>query len=515
MANQDPKKLIRNSIYLYIRMILVLAINLYATRLLLRYLGVDDFGLYNVIGSVVIFVSFLRQALTNATSRYLTYEIGKGDVKRLNEVYAMAINSHCILSFILVVLLEAVGVYFLNNHLTIPADRLAAANWVLQFSIATFAISVIQTPFHSNVVAHEKMDAYAFISVAEIIFKLFIVISLAYCSVDSLIYYGGMMMVSSFAGFFMYLLYCRVRIKETKYRRFWENKLVREFASYSGLSLLVNGADVGSLQCFSIFFNQVLGLAANAALGIANQVNSGMLAFTTNMAQAYNPQIVKSYAAGNYFYFFKLIFATTKISFILQLLISVPVVLNIDYILDVWLGSYPAMTPNLVRVIVLFYLFDAFQYPLNMAVHANGNIKLHQIMISSIKLLVIPIFYIVLKATESGALAFSVWVVGGLSCAISRTLYMRILINLDVWAYCKDVVLRIFSLAVIDIVVTYFVGKLITSNLQSLLLTTFVSTIVVVVVSIIWVFNKDEKSFLTAIPFIGKIFNKSEIICPK
>lgn len=505
---QDPKKLIRNSIYLYIRMILVLAINLYATRLLLRYLGVDDFGLYNVIGSVVIFVSFLRQALTNATSRYLTYEIGKGDVKRLNEVYAMAINSHCILSFILVVLLEAVGVYFLNNHLTIPADRLAAANWVLQFSIATFAVSVIQTPFHSNIVAHEKMDAYAFISVAEIIFKLLIVISLAYCSVDGLIYYGGMMMLSSFVVFTMYALYCGVKIKGTKYRWHWDNKLVKEFASYSGLSLLVNGADVGSQQCFSIFFNQILGLAANAALGIANQVNSGMLAFTTNMAQAYNPQIVKSYAAGNYSYFFKLIFATTKISFILQLLISVPVVLNIDYILDVWLGKYPAMTPNLIRVIVLFYLFDAFQYPLNMAVHANGNIKFHQIMISSIKLLVIPVFYIVLRTTESGPLAFSVWVVGGLTCAIARTIYMRKLINLDAWAYFKEVVLKIFSLAVIDVVITYFVGSVVKSDLQTLLLTTLVSTMVVAVASVIWVFNRDEKNFLTAIPFVGKFFNK-------
>ncbi len=506
--SSNPKLLIRNSIYLYIRMILVLAINLYATRLLLKYIGVEDFGLYNVIGSVVIFFSFLRTALTNATSRYLTFEMGKGDSKRLNEIYAMAINSHCILSFSLVLLIEAVGVYFLNNHLDIPSDRVVAANWVLQFSIVTFAISVIQTPFHSNIIAHERMDAYAFISIAEIVFKLLIVISLAYCLYDRLIYYGGLMMLSSILVFVLYFLYCVIKIKDTKYLWFWDKSLVKEFASYSGLSMLVNGAEIGAQQCFSIFFNRILGLTANAALGIANQVNSGILIFTTNMAQAYNPQIVKSYAAGNYSYFFKLIFASTKISFIFQLLISIPVILNIEYILDIWLGEYPAMTPNLIRVIFLFYLFYAFQYPLIYAVYANGNIKTHQIIISSIKILTIPLFYIVLRYTQSGTLAYFVWVIGGVACVIARTIYMRRLINLDIKRYCKEVVFRIFTLAIIDYVLTYFVGTLFSSDLYTLILTTISSTLIISLISITWVFDKEEKSFLVAIPVVGEILKK-------
>lgn len=272
--------------------------------------------------------------------------------------------------------------------------------------------------------------------------------------------------------------------------------------------MLVNGADVGSQQCFSIFFNRILGLAANAALGIANQVNSGMLAFTVNMQQSFNPQIVKSYAGGNYDYFFKLIYAATKISFILQLMITVPVVINIDYILNVWLTDYPIITPNLIRVIVIFYLFDAFQNPLIQAVHANGNIKKHQIMISSIKILVIPTFYIVLKITNSPVWAFSTWIIGGIICAICRTIYMKYLVSLDVKKYFTDVVLRIIVLSMVAIIPTFMFATLITNELIRLFFSTFASCMVIIVLSIIWVFNKEERGFLKSIPGIGKIISK-------
>lgn len=489
-------------------MIFVLVINLYATRLLLKYLGVENFGLYNVVGSIVIFVSFLRQALTNATSRYLTYSIGKQEKNRLKKVYSMAINSHLILAFILTILLEIIGVYFLNNQLKIPQERISAANWIFQFSIITFIISIVQTPFISNIIAHEKMDAYAYIGIAETILKLIIVMSLVYCTFDRLVFYGCMLMLSSICVCFLYVYYSIKHISDTQYTFYWNSQLIKEFASYSGLSMLVNGADVGSQQCFSIFFNRILGLAANAALGIANQVNSGMLAFTVNMQQSFNPQIVKSYAAGNYDYFFKLIYAATKISFILQLMITVPVVINIDYILNVWLTEYPIITPNLIRVIVIFYLFDAFQNPLIQAVHANGNIKKHQIMISSIKILVIPTFYIVLKITNSPVWAFSTWIIGGIICAICRTIYMKYLVSLDVKKYFTDVVLRIIVLSIVAIIPTFMFATLITNELIRLFFSTFASCMVIIVLSIIWVFNKEERGFLKSIPGIGKIISK-------
>lgn len=284
--------------------------------------------------------------------------------------------------------------------------------------------------------------------------------------------------------------------------------LIKEFVSYSGLSMLVNGADVGSQQCFSIFFNRILGLAANAALGIANQVNSGMLAFTVNIQQSFNPQIVKSYAAGNYDYFFKLIYAATKISFILQLMITLPVVINIDYILNLWLTVYPIITPNLIRVIVVFYLFDAFQNPLIQAVHANGNIKKHQIMISSIKILVIPAFYMVLKITNSPVWAFSTWIFGGILCAICRTIYMKYLVGLDMKKYFTDVVLRIIILSIVAIMLSFLFFTLITNELIRLIVSTFASCMVIIVLSIVFVFNNEEREFLKSLPYVGKIISK-------
>lgn len=506
MSVQDSKKLIRNSFFLYVRMIFVLVINLYATRLLLKYLGIEDFGLYNVVGSIVLFVGFLRQALTTATSRYLTFSIGKQDKKKLNEVYSMAINSHLILSIVLVFFLEIVGVYFLNNHLVIPSERIAAANWIFQFSIITFALSVIQTPFNSNIIAHERMDAYAFIGIAEILFKLIVVVSLAYCAFDRLVFYGSMLMVSAISIFLLYVYYCKKYIEDTHYTCYWDTKLMKEFVSYSSLTMLVNGADVGSQQCFSVFFNQILGLVANAALGIANQVNSGMLTFTTSLQQAYNPQIIKSYSSGNYNYFFKLIYASTKISFILQLLISIPVVFNIEYILNIWIGKYPDITPSLIRVIVLFYLIDAFQYPLLQAVHANGHIKTHQVVVSLIKLLVIPVFYIVLKITASASMAYLVWVVGGFLCSSFRIIYMKRLIGLDIWDYLNKVVLRIFLLAFIAVIITYYIGMRAGNGLERLLLTLISSCITIVVLSLLFVFDRTEKCYLSSIPVIGKLF---------
>lgn len=500
--------IVNNAIYLYIRMILVLIVNLYVTRIVLRNLGVEDFGIYNIVGSIVIFFSFLRVALTNATSRYLTFELGRNNKQGLKEVYSMAINSHFILSAILFLVLEIIGSWILNVKLNIPENRMFAANILFQFSVLTFCISVIQTPFQSNIIAHERMNFYAFLSIIEVAFKLGIAFYLVNTSFDKLIVYGGLLCLSAIVVFGCYVHYCTKEILDTKYIKYWNTKYVKEFSAYSGWSLLVNSADVCTQQSISIFFNLFVGLVANAALGIANQINSGLLSFSSSIAQAYQPQVVKSYAAGDMSYFYKLIFAASKISFIMMFFIAVPVVVNIDYILKIWLGEYPSIAATFVKIIMVYYIFDTFQTPLMQAVHATGRIRTHQIMISCIKFMVIPLMFIELKYYGSANYALVIWVVGNIVGAIARTIYMRKLIELDVRQYTMDVVLKLAIIAAIILVTTSYVSNLFDNGFMSLIISSIYSAFLTVLLALFFLFNKSEKYYISAIPFIGNFFKK-------
>lgn len=500
--------IVNNAIYLYIRMILVLVVNLYVTRIVLKNLGVEDFGIYNIVGSVVIFFSFLRVALTNATSRYLTFELGRNNIQGLQNVYSMAINCHGILSLVLLVVLEIVGVWVLNTQLNIPEGRMLAANVLFQFSILTFCISVIQTPFQSNIIAHERMNFYAALSLIEVVFKLGIAFYLDITPFDKLVVYGCLLCFSAVVVFFCYVQYCKKNFSDIKYVKYWNTKYVKEFASYSGWSLLVNSADVCTQQSISLFFNMFVGLVANAALGIANQINSGLLSFSSSIAQAYQPQVVKSYAAGDMDYFYKLIFAASKISFVMMFIIAAPVVVNIDYILSIWLGEYPAMASSFVKIIMVYYVFDTFQTPLMQAVHATGKIRTHQIMISSIKFMIIPLMFMELKYFRSANYALAIWAAGNIVGAISRTIYMRKLIGLDLRRYTIDVVLKLSIIAVIILVSTSYVSNLFDNSFISLISSSIYSILMTVLLALSFLFNKTEKFYLSAIPFVGKFFKQ-------
>lgn len=507
MTTPNPKVLVKNSVLLYIRMIFVLAINLYATRVLLKNIGVEDFGIYNVIGSIVVFASFLKNALTNATARYLTYELGTGDKKQLNKVFSMALNCHYVLAICLFIVIEIVGVYFLNTKLIIPDHRIVAANWVFQFSLISFCLSIIYIPYHSNVIAHERMDFYAVVSIVETLLKLISAIMIAYFFYDKLILYAGLIFVMHVIIFIIYCAYNNRKISYVKYERVWDKDLLKKFSSYSGWSMLVNGADVATQQSISIFFNMFLGLVANAALGLANQINSGMLAFTTNMSQAYNPQIIKSYASGDYNYFYKLIFAASKISFILQLVISLPVIFNIQLILNIWLGECPEMTADLVKIIVVFYMIDAFQYPLIQAIYAQGDIKKHQIIIGIIKLIVIPIMYVIIRLTLSPFWTLFIWILGGLACVVFRTFYVKSLLKLNLKDYATSVLIKIIIISLIAYCSTYMVSFLSANSIIRLVLTTCVSTLTIMIVGYVYVLSKNEKRFIKSIPIVHKILN--------
>ena len=507
MSEHNSQRVAKNTVFLFTRMILVMGVSLFTSRIVLRTLGVEDFGIYNVVGSVVVFFSFLQAALRNATYRYLAFELGTGNSETLDRVYSMAVNSHVLLAFSLLVILEIGGVWFLNAKLVIPDDRIIAANWTFQFSLVSFCIGIIRTPFESNIIAHENMDFYAVISILESVAKLVIVYVLLLIPYDKLITYAFLMMAMYLIISFCYYLYCKIKFQDCKYRKCWDSSILRQFCSYSGWSLLVNASCIIRTQSFGIFFNLFLGVVANAALGIANQVISALNSFVDSFTQAFNPQIIKSYAAKDMDYFNNIIISTSKLSYYLLLIISLPIILNINFVLKLWLGEYPEMTPFLIETIILYYLIDAMQSPLVTAVHATGRLKIHQISISVIVALVIPVSYFMLKA---GFPAYSIFVVNAISnflCAITRVIIMKHLINLDILEYVRNVVLPIMIVSITTLPIPLYLSLMLPDSWNSVFIISFSALILSIISVLFFGLNKSERQLMKEMASFSRLFN--------
>lgn len=510
MNSQDrSKRIIKNTLFMFIRMILVMCVGFFTSRVVLETLGVDDYGIYNIVGSVVVFLSFFRNALTNATYRFLAFELGTGNKKRLQQTFAMAINAHIILAFFLWILLELVSVWFLNNKLNIPIDRLYAANWVFQFSLLTFIIEVIKTPFNSSIISHEQMNFYAYTSIVEVFLKLAVVYILLIGNMDKLILYAFLMLLVSVMMFFWYFVYCYRKFQETQYKFYWESKMLRGFVSYSGWSLLVNGADVTVQQSINIFFNLFNGVAANAAMGIAQQVNAHLNHFLSSFTTSYNPQIIKSYAQNDRSYFMGLILSTSKISYFLLFGIAFPVMLNIDFLLGIWLVNPPQMAATFLYFIIIYSLIDSISAPLWNAVHATGKIRTHQILMSSIKILNIPLGYIFLKNGFPLYSVVALYACLNAVCCIVRAFYMRYLINLSLKDYLGGVLLRSLIVSAVSMSLPLYYSTFHSDGWVSLFVSSFLFGLpYIFVVYVIGLSKKEKQLFsnliLSIIPLLGK-----------
>ena len=441
----------KNTLYMFFRMLLVAIVSFYTSRVVLRVLGVEDFGIYNIVGSLVVFLSFFKNALTNATYRFLTYEIGKENYTQLKRLFSMSLNVHIILSIVLFLLLEIVGVWFLNNRLNIPSERITAANWVFQLSLLTFCIEVIKTPYNSMIIANERMSFFSYTGIIEVLLKLIVVFILQLCEYDKLILYSLLLTVVSIIMFLWYKRYCNKHFVETQYSHYWDVKLLKELVTYSGWSVVVNAADVTVSQCINIFLNLFYGVITNAAMGIANQVNALLNQFLSTFSTSYNPQIIKSYASGDRAYFMKLLYSTSKISFFLLFAVSFPLIFNIEYLLKIWLINPPELAGVFLVCVICYSLFDSFSAPLWNAVHATGYLKVHQLLMSSIKLLNIPLGYYLLK---QGLPSYSILILyatlNGI-CSIVRIIYLHWLINLDVIDFFKRVILKLAAVVFLSV----------------------------------------------------------------
>ncbi len=505
---QNSIRIAKNTGYLYLRMILVTLVNLYTSRIVLQSLGFDDFGIYNVIASIIVFFSFFNNALKNATTRFMSVEIGANNTDGINQTYSMAINLHIVMAAILFVILEPISIWWINSHLVLPLERLVAANWVFQFSLITFVISIIQIPFDSTIIANERMDFYALISIIEALGKLSVAFLLIVSPFDKLILYAALMMAVAALIFCGYFGYCATKIKNCAYIRYWNKYHIRKFTSYSGWSLLVNTSDVVVIQGRAIFFNLFLGVVANAALGIANQVFNALAMFARNFASAFNPQIYKSYATNNHKYFMQLIFSTSKISYYLLMLPLIPLLINLPFVLEIWLGKYPERTTIYIATMMLFAIFDALQAPLWNAIFATGNIRTHQIMSAAIKILVLPATWLILKLGDNGFYAILAWSIGNIVCAIARTIYSKGFLGLNIGRYCLDVFGRTLLVTILTVPLPLWLIFKLGQGWTSLCTTTAISIALLSFFALTIGLNKEERNMLASIPFVKRLTAK-------
>lgn len=382
---------------LYIRMLLIMAVTLYTSRVILRTLGVEDYGIFNVVGGVIAMLSFLMNSLGAAGSRFITYALGKGDREELKRVFSSVLCIHFVLAIVIVLVGETVGLWFVCNKLVIPAGRMTAALWVYHCSIITAVIAIISVPYNAAIIAHERMNAFAYISILECVLKLAIVWLLLYISGDKLIIYSVLLLIVQGCVRFIYGFYCSKHFEETRVKLRWETDRVKNISSYAGWTMNGYLAIIGYTQGINILLNIFFGPVANAARGIAVQVQGAVMQFVSSFQTAVRPQIIKTYANSDLSHMHTLVIASSKYGFFLIMLLVFPIMLCVSPILRIWLGEVPRYTENFVRIMLICGLFEPLRAGQIAAIHATGDIKKFQIYEGTSLLSVVPIAYLLLK----------------------------------------------------------------------------------------------------------------------
>ncbi|WP_367279723.1 lipopolysaccharide biosynthesis protein [uncultured Bacteroides sp.] len=445
-------------------MLFLMAISLYTSRVILNALGVEDFGIYNVVGGFVVMFSMISNSLSSAISRFITYEIGKGNLESLKNIFSSSVTIQFLLSIIIFIIAELCGFWFINAKMNIPVEKVYAANWVLQFSILTFITNLISVPYNAVIIAHEKMSAFAYISIIEAVGKLSIAYLVVISPFNRLIFYSILMCLVAIIVRVIYGYYCRKHFLECKYTFIWNKKLLSNIFSFAGWSFIGAAAGVLRDQGVNLVINVFCGPAVNAARGIAVQVNTAINSFTQNFMTALNPQITKSCAAGNYDYMLDLVYKGSRISFYLLLILALPIIMNADFILKLWLQNVPEYAISFVRLILVLALCDSVTYSLVTAMLATGRIKRYQIIVGSLNLLNLPFSYVALYFNFSPISTLYIAIGISLICLIARLILLKSMLHLSIKYYCKSVIFNVLMISMIAFPMAFFIKSLFVLN---------------------------------------------------
>lgn len=493
----DNKRIAKNAVFLYLRTFFVLVINLYMSRLVLKVLGVEDMGIYNVVGGIVMLMSFFNSAQTRATSRFITYEIGaKSSDARLGQVFNVALSIHVLIAVVVLLLGESVGFYVLSHWTEIPVERQEAAFWVYQTSLLFFIFQVLRVPYEASIIAHEEMSVYAYISIAEVFLKLGAVLSITHFVGDHLVVYGALLALVVFVVLILSAGYVYHRYRQ--YRGFlqWEGTLARQMFSFSGWTMLGSSTNLATQQGVSLLFNNFVGLVANTAMGFTNQVNSAVGMFVSSFTTAFNPQVIKLYAQRDYPKLHLLMCRASKFSFVLAYIVALPLIVNMDFLLQLWLDEVPQYTVDFCRLVMVCTIIDATTGVYNTTVTATGIIRNYQIGIAISFALDLLFAYMLLSFGFHPALVFSSRILTrGLINMFIGLYFVRKEVFFDLSKYATAVLLPIVATVLLSVPATLGAASF-AEGWTGLFLSSLVSCVVVGCCTLFLILDKNEYSLL-------------------
>lgn len=490
-------------------MAFIILINLYMSRVILDTLGVEDYGIYNVVGGFVTMFSILSASLSNAISRFITFELGRGDLERQKQVFSTSVTVLIILSVVIAILLELIGLWFLNNKMQLPADRLTAAHWTLQCSIFTFVLNLISVPYNGCIIAHEHMTAFAYISILDVLLKLGSVFFLYFALGDELIIYSLLIAFSALIVRLVYGVYCNIHFKECKFKFLWDKPLIRKMLSMASWNMLGAGGGILNDQGTNVAMNVFFGVTVNAARGIASQVNSAVQQFAASFITALNPQITKSYAQGDFQGMQSLIHRGIKFSYFLMLIISIPIIIEAPFILDLWLPVVPDYTILFVRLTIVIALVTASGHIFFTAIMATGDIKKYQIVIGCLSVTIFIITLLLFYLGFPPYYAYIVHLIIDIVVLIARMVLVNQKVDIDI----KGLLVNVFPTMIVVTLCSTVAPVLlyvILNNSTSLYAVSIVifSSLVCTAISVYFLgLDLSEKTFLKSI-ILSKIKSK-------
>lgn len=494
----NKTKIAKNTMLLYIRMILVMAVTLFTTRIVLKNLGVEDYGIYNVVAGFVSMFAFLNSSMASATQRFLSFELGINDEKRVNLVFCQSVLIHLLIAVIILVLAETVGLWFVYNKLTIPEERFGAAMWVYQIAILSFMFQIVNVPYHASIIAHEKMSVYAWVSILDVALKLGIAYLISISPIDKLISYALLILMTTIVMFMFYRIYSKHHFKECYFHYSFDKAKFTEMFSFAGWNIIGNMAFTLRNQGSNILLNMFFGPVVNAARGVAHQVDGAVEHFVTNFQTASNPQIVKSYALEEYKETMRLVSQCSKYSFFLMIILGLPIIFQVEYILSIWLVDVPQYTAVFVQLILLNGIIDSLSKSIKTYIKATGKVKWYMIIQGGFYLLALPVIYVFLKLGYGPISSIVVLVVFTFLGTFLR-LYLvdRVAKEFSIRYFVEKVLLPAAIVGCITAGLCYGYSILIpTMSLWKLVVNTI--AMVLMIAAIVWFvgINKSEKTYI-------------------
>lgn len=482
-GQSSNKRIAKNAIFLYMRTLFVMAVSLYTSRVVLEVLGVNDYGIYNVVGGVVAMLGFLNSAMVQSTQRYLNFSQGKMDYDYQVKVFSTSMVIHFSIALVVFLMLESIGLWYVNNKVVLPEDRIMAANVVFQVSIFIFITKIISVPYTASVIANEHMHIYAFVSIIDVCLQLFIVFALRIFNYDKLILFAYFQASVAVINFLLYYIYCKLKFRECIYRKVRDLSLYKEMFHFACWSFLGGFGFIARLQGVNLVINLFCGPAVNAARAVAFQANSAIQTFVTSFLHAINPQITKRYASGDIDSMMLLVRTGSKYTFLSLLICCTPIIIRSEYVLNLWLGKAPVYSSEFLVLALVMSLITSMGGPLNTAMQATGNIKIFQIVVTIIMCLDIPCSYILLQMGVFPYLVTIISIVTATLCLVAKLLILRKLIPYNISYFFINIVLKNFTMAAIMIYLFLEIDNHLPSNFIGLiflcLLTIFLYSIVI------------------------------------